>query len=115
MAGAADAPGGALTPWAGQLGGSGADDPRIWQTVTMPGPHTVADELAHVADALRGVDEALLAARRLLVEPAPQAVAPSATGESLAGTLSALADRLSETSEECGDGARALQRQVGDG
>ena len=81
----------------------------------MPGPSTVADELVHLADALASADEAMLAARRLLVEPVAQAVAPAAAGDSLAVALRALSDRLTETSEECGDGARALRRQGGAG
>ncbi len=74
---------------------------------------TVADELAHLADALRSVDEALLGARRLVGELAPEAAAPATAGESLAVALGALSLRLSETAEECGEGADALRHQAG--
>jgi phage FluMu protein gp41 len=78
----------------------------------MAGITVLADDIAELADVLKGVDDEFAAAARTLRELTPEDVGPPAVAKAVTEVVARLERRLGALATEAGDGARVVRRQL---
>jgi hypothetical protein len=78
----------------------------------MAGITVLADDIAELADVLKGVDDEFAAAARTLRDLTPEDVGPPAVAKAVTEVVARLERRLGALATEAGDGARVVRRQL---